>query len=353
MREIRETQQEILEIPRRLDPGADRLRSDLAGHAHDPATGPVGFPGHGHGDLAGAQLRKRVLLALAAATAIAALVVVVGVFWFGWHETRQNRELLGTLPVYPGGGAGSRLSPPLRERREPHLAPGTNGSYCAPTASRTAPPRRPWPRSTWRGCRRHGRGVSATPRPMTRRPAGRACLFTGAAFHSERTLVSVDVLNLGGSGQSYDVFLDRHRNMLHDPCEPQPFTTDRACYDLDPPAHSGRLISRDEAEESMAWDHRRATPEKGLGIRDRGRNRQLPDDIRVIRAAVLQTGRLVQHPAGHPGLGRGDQGGLAEPARRRPAVAVRDERPARGVGRLHGGARYLEPRLAPTVRDGS
>ena len=49
MRKIRETQQEILEIPRRLDPGADRLRSDSDGHAHGPATGPVGFPGHGHG----------------------------------------------------------------------------------------------------------------------------------------------------------------------------------------------------------------------------------------------------------------------------------------------------------------
>ena len=48
MRKIRETQQEILEIPRPLDPGDDRLRSDLDGHAHDPGTGPVGFPGHGH-----------------------------------------------------------------------------------------------------------------------------------------------------------------------------------------------------------------------------------------------------------------------------------------------------------------
>ena len=35
--------QEIREIPRRLDPEADRLRPDLDGHAHDPDTGPVGF----------------------------------------------------------------------------------------------------------------------------------------------------------------------------------------------------------------------------------------------------------------------------------------------------------------------
>ena len=49
MRKIRENRQEILEIPCRLDPGADRLRSDLDGHVHGPATGPVGSPGHGHG----------------------------------------------------------------------------------------------------------------------------------------------------------------------------------------------------------------------------------------------------------------------------------------------------------------
>ncbi len=49
MRKIRENRQEILEIPRLLDPGADRFRSDLDGHAHGPATRPVGFPGHGHG----------------------------------------------------------------------------------------------------------------------------------------------------------------------------------------------------------------------------------------------------------------------------------------------------------------
>ena len=48
MRKIRETQQEILDFPRPLDPGADRLRSDLDGHAHGPGTGPVWFPGHGN-----------------------------------------------------------------------------------------------------------------------------------------------------------------------------------------------------------------------------------------------------------------------------------------------------------------
>ena len=48
MRKTLETQQEILEIPRRIDPGADRLRSDLDGHAHGPGTGPIGFPGHGN-----------------------------------------------------------------------------------------------------------------------------------------------------------------------------------------------------------------------------------------------------------------------------------------------------------------
>ena len=42
------------------------------------------------------------LLALAAAAALAALVVVVGVFWFGWYETVQNRDLLDSLPVFPG-----------------------------------------------------------------------------------------------------------------------------------------------------------------------------------------------------------------------------------------------------------
>ena len=35
--------------------------------------------------------------------------------------------------------------------------------------------------------------------------------------------------------------------------EPQPFTTDPACYDLEPPAATGRLISWDEAERSKGW----------------------------------------------------------------------------------------------------
>ena len=137
--------------------------------------------------------------------------------------------------------------------------------------------------TAWARCLRHASTYdSATGRE--------GVLFTGAAFHSESTYVSVDVLNLGGSGRSYDVFLDRHRNTRYDPCEPQPFTTDPACYDLDPSAHSGRLISRDEAEESMGWITGGPAPGRSLGSRDRGGNRQLPDDIRVIRAAVLPDG---------------------------------------------------------------
>ena len=98
----------------------------------------------------------------------------------------------------------------------------------------------------WERCLRHASTYdSATGRE--------GVLFTGAAFYLEQTYVSVDVLNLGGSGRSYDVFLDRHRNTRHDPCEPRLFNTDPACYDLDSPADRTGLISRDEAEGSKGW----------------------------------------------------------------------------------------------------
>ena len=75
---------------------------------------------------------------------------------------------------------------------------------------------------------------------------------------------------MGASRPRYDVFLDRHRNMRHDPCEPQPFTTDPACYDLEPPAGTGRLISRDEAEESMEWLPGGPAPGRDSGVEIEG-----------------------------------------------------------------------------------
>ena len=241
------------------------------------------------------------LLALTAAAALAALVVAVVVFWFGWYETRQNRDLLDSLPVFPGAEAvqdfphasesdENPVSPPdkwviLRTYRVPD---GTTKKDVAAFYMERMPPE-------WERCLRH----VSTYAPATGR---KGVLFTGAAFYLERAYVRVAVLNHGGL-QSYDVFLDRHRNMGRDPCKPQPFITDPACYDLDPPAHTGRLISRDEAEGSKGWLMGGPPPGKGLGGRDRGCNRQLPDDVRGVYGAVLPAKPVYRHPTGHPRSG--------------------------------------------------
>ena len=89
-------------------------------------------------------------------------------------------------------------------------------------------------------------------------------LFTGATFYLERTYVSVAVVNVSSTGRSYDVFVDRHRNMRYDPCKPQPFTTDPACYDLEPPAAipagSSAGTRRRGARDGSWPDHPREGP---------------------------------------------------------------------------------------------
>ncbi len=297
-------------------------------------------------------MRKRVLLALTAAAAIAALVVAVGVFWFGWYETRQNRELLGTLPVYPGAepvqdfphpseSDENPISPPdkwviLRTYRVPD---GTTKEAVAAFYMERMPPE-------WARCLRHASTYdSATGRE--------GVLFTGAAFHLERTLVSVDVLNLGGSGRSYDVFLDRHRNMRYDPCEPQPFTTDPACYGLDPPAHSGRLISRNEAEESMGWITGGPAPGGASAVAIEGVTASCLTTFGAYARRFYRTGDWSNTPPDTPvwvvefkGVSRSLRGAG------QPWQYVMNVLHAESGSSMEG-ARYHEPRLAPTVRDGS
>ena len=254
------------------------------------------------------------LLALTAA-ALAALVVVVGVFWFGWYETRQNRELLDSLPVFPGANTTQSyphpyesdenpLSPPdkwviLRTYRVPD---GTTKEDVAAFYMEGMPPE-------WERCLRH----ASTYDSVTGREG---VLFTGAAFHSERTLVSVDVLNLGGSGRSYDVFLDRHRKHAPRPLRIPAVHHRPGLLRLGAPGWHRQAHQPERCGGEHGVARRRACPGRSLGSRDRGGNRQLPDDIRGICAAVLPAGRLVQHPAGHPGLGRGGQGSLAVPGQR-------------------------------------
>ena len=296
-------------------------------------------------------MRKRVLLALTAATAIAALVVVVGVFWFGWHETRQNRELLGTLPVYPGAepvqdfphpseSDENPISPPDKWviRRTYRVPDGTTKKDVAAFYMERMPPE-------WERCLRHVSTYdSATGR--------KGVLFTGAAFHLERDYVSVAVLNLGGL-QSYDVFLDRHRNMGRDPCKPQPFTTDPACYDLDPPAHSGRLISRDEAERSKGWLMGGPPPGRASGVEIEGVTASCLTTYGAYTERFYQPGQYIDTPPDTPvwvveikGVSRSLRSG-GQPWKYAMNVLHAES------GSSMEGARYHEPRLAPTVRDGS
>ena len=300
------------------------------------------------------------LLALTAATTIAALVVVVGVFWFGWYETRQNRELLGTLPVYPGAEAFQDFPHPSESDENPisppdkwvilrtYLVPdGTTKEAVAAFYMERVPPE-------WARCLLHASSYdSATGRE--------GVLFTGAAFHSERTLVSVDVLNLGGSGGRYDVFLDRHRNMRHDPCEPQPFTTDPACYNLEPPARSGRLMSRTEAEESMGRLAGGPVPGGASAVEIEGVTTSCLTTFGAYAQRFHRTGDWSNTPPDTlvwvveiKGASRSPCGG-GQPWQYVMIVlhAETGDSGDSDSGDSMEGARYHEPGLALTVRDGS
>ena len=259
-------------------------------------------------------MRKRVLLALIAAAVLAGLVVVVGVFWFGWYETARNRELLDSLPVFPGADATqdhphpyesdeNPLSPPdkwviLRTYRVPD---GTTKEDVAAFYMERMP-------TEWERCLRH----SSTHDSVTGR---KGVLFRGAAFYLERTYVSVAVLGMGASRPRYDVFLDRHRNMRHDPCEPQPFTTDPACYDLEPPA--GPPQEGTQAQRFYRpGDWSNTPPDTPVWVVEiKGVSQYLGSDS--------EPWQYVMHVL------HAESGSSME------------------------GARYLEPRLAPAVRDGS
>ena len=161
-----------------------------------------------------------VLLALALA---AALVVVVGVFWFGWYETRQNRELMDALPVYPGAEVIEEhphsietdenfLTPPDKWviRRTYSLPESTAGEEEAWFYLNEMPPE-------WGRCLRHTPTYNAE-------TGEEGVLFQGADFIRERgrSFVSVNVLNPQGGGiRQYGVYLERDLRPRIDPCEPQ------------------------------------------------------------------------------------------------------------------------------------
>ncbi len=93
---------------------------------------------------------------------------------------------------------------------------------------------------------------------------------------------------------------------------------------------------------------------RSLGSRDRGRNRQLPDDIRGIAQRFQQPGYWSNTPPDTPvwvveikGVSRSLRGGGGEPWQYVMNV-LHAESSSSMVG-----ARYHESRLAPTVRDGS
>ena len=289
------------------------------------------------------------LLALTTAAALAALVVVVGVFWFGWYESRQNRELLDSLPVFPGAEAvqdfpharesdENPVSPPdkwviLRTYRVPD---GTTKKDVAAFYMERMPPE-------WERCLRH----VSTYEPATGR---KGVLFTGATFYLERAYVSVAVLNHGGL-QSYDVFLDRHRNMGRDPCKPQPFITDPACYDLDPPAHTGRLISRDEAEGRKGWLMGGPPPGRASGVEIEGVTASCLTTYGAYTERFYQPGQYIDTPPDTPvwvveikAVSRSLQGG--QPWRYVMHVLHAES------GSSMEGALYHEPRLAAAVKDG-
>ncbi len=289
------------------------------------------------------------LLALTAAAALAALVVAVGVFWFGWYETRQNRDLLDSLPVFPGAEAvqdfphasesdENPVSPPdkwviLRTYRVPD---GTTKKDVAAFYMERMPPE-------WERCLRH----VSTYEPATGR---KGVLFTGATFYLERAYVSVAVLNHGGL-QSYDVFLDRHRNMGRDPCKPQPFTTDPACYDLEPPAATSRLISRDEAEENKGWLMGGPPPGRASGVEIEGVTASCLTTYGAYTERFYQPGQYIDTPPDTPvwvveikAVSRSLQGGQSW----RYVMNVLNAE----SGSSMEGALYHEPRLAAAVKDG-
>ena len=297
-------------------------------------------------------MRKRLLLALIAAAVLAALVVVVGVFWFGWHETARNRELLAALPIYPGAETVKDYPHPSESDENPLTPPdkwvillsyrvpeGATGEEVAGFYMDKMP-------REWERCFRHASTYdSATGRE--------GVLFTGATFVKERLYVSVDILNLGAGGRSYDVFADPNREMRYDPCELQPFTTDPACHDLEPPAHTGVLISRDQAEENKGWLMGGPAPGRASGV-----------EIEGVTASCLTTFGAYARRFYQPGEYSSTRPGIPVWVVEIKAVSQylsKDGKPWQYVmnvihaeaGNSMEGALYFEPRLAPSVRDGS
>ena len=133
----------------------------------------------------------------------------------------------------------------------------------------------------------------------------------------------------------------------------QPFNTDPACYDLESPADRTELISRDEAEESMEWLAGGPAPGGASAVEIEGITASCLTTFGAYAQRFYRTYDRSNTPPDTPvwvveikGVSRSLRGG-GEPWQYVMSVLHAE------TGDSMEGARYHEPRFAPTVRDGS
>ena len=135
--------------------------------------------------------------------------------------------------------------------------------------------------------------------------------------------------------------------------ELQPFNTDPACYDLEPPVDRTGLISRNEAQGSMGWLAGGPAPGRASGVEIAGVTASCLTTFGAYAQRFYRPGDWSNTPPDTPvwvvevkGVSQ-YLGSDSEPWQYAMNVLHAE------LGSSMEGARYLEPRLAPTVRDGS